>query len=270
MGARSTRTIQTRGAAVRISESGSGEPACVFLYYWGGSGRTWDGVIDRIDGRAHCVAVDQRGWGESIATDGRYDLGAMADDFQGVVAALGLQRYVLIGHSMGGNVAQIVAARRPIALLGLVLVAPAPPAPMPIPEAQRGAMLASYRSREGVQQALTVAAADPGPVPMPVQAFLRPARRARRSDQLARSDGCWKAEDTPKCDALWKRRSGGCRAMSPEHQPVWPAAGSSTPLVPRRPGAVGPRPAGRGDRRCGQRPAAPRAGPSAPPRAAAA
>ena len=89
MSARSTRTIQTQGAVIRISESGSGEPACVFLHYWGGSGRTWNDVIDRIDGRARCVALDQRGWGDSIATDGRYDLAALADDVQGVVAALG-------------------------------------------------------------------------------------------------------------------------------------------------------------------------------------
>jgi pimeloyl-ACP methyl ester carboxylesterase len=160
MSARSTRTIQTQGAAIRIAESGSGEPACIFLHYWGGTGRTWDDVIDRI-GHARCAAVDQRGWGESIATDGRYDLAAMADDVQGVVAALGLQRYVLVGHSMGGKVAQIVAARQPASLLGLVLVAPAPPTPMPVPEAQRGAMLASYGSREGVQQALTVLAGSP-------------------------------------------------------------------------------------------------------------
>jgi pimeloyl-ACP methyl ester carboxylesterase len=124
------------------------------------SGVRWDDVIDRI-GRARCVAVGQRGWGESIATDERYDLAAMADDVQGVVAALGLERYVLVGHSMGGKVAQIVAVRRPASLLGLVLVAPAPPTPMPVPEAQRGAMLASYGSREGVQQALMVLAGSP-------------------------------------------------------------------------------------------------------------
>jgi pimeloyl-ACP methyl ester carboxylesterase len=62
MGTNSTRTIPTQGAAIRISESGSGEPACVFLHYWGGSKRTWDEVIERIDGRARCVTVDQRGW----------------------------------------------------------------------------------------------------------------------------------------------------------------------------------------------------------------
>jgi pimeloyl-ACP methyl ester carboxylesterase len=90
-------------------------------------------VIDRVDGRARCVAVNQRGWGESHATDGRYDLAAMADDVQAIVAALSLQRYVLVGHSMGGKVAQIVATRRPASLLGLVLVAPAPPTPMPVP-----------------------------------------------------------------------------------------------------------------------------------------
>jgi pimeloyl-ACP methyl ester carboxylesterase len=161
MGTRSTQTVQTSGAAIRITESGSGEPAFVFLHYWGGSSRTWNGVIDRLDERVRCIAVDQRGWGESVATDGRYDLAAMADDFQGIVAALGLQRYVLVGHSMGGKVAQIVAARRPATLLGLVLVAPAPPTPMPVPAAQRTAMFASYTSREGVQQALTVLAGSP-------------------------------------------------------------------------------------------------------------
>jgi pimeloyl-ACP methyl ester carboxylesterase len=163
MAAKLRRTIQTQGAEIRISESGSGEPACVFLHYWGGSDRTWDQVIDGINGRARCVALDQRGWGESIAADGRYDLATMADDVQDVIEVLGLKRYVLVGHSMGGKVAQIVAARRPISLLGLVLVAPAPPTPMPVPEAQRSGMLASYGSREGVEQALMVLAGSPLP-----------------------------------------------------------------------------------------------------------
>lgn len=161
MGAKSHRTIQTPGAALQISERGSGGPACVFLHYWGGSGRTWDEVIDRLEGRTRCIAVDQRGWGDSLATDGRYDLVAMADDVESVVEALALQRYVLVGHSMGGKVAQLVAARRPASLLGLVLVAPAPPTPMPAPEAQRREMLVSYGSREGVQLALTVLAGSP-------------------------------------------------------------------------------------------------------------
>jgi len=52
-------------------------------------GRSWDAVIDRIDGRARCIAVDQRGWGASIATDGRYDLAAMADDVQALMVLAG-------------------------------------------------------------------------------------------------------------------------------------------------------------------------------------
>jgi pimeloyl-ACP methyl ester carboxylesterase len=90
--------------------------------------------------------------------DGRYDLSAMADDTQTVVGAIGLKRYVLVGHSMGGKVAQIIAARRPDGLEGIVLVAPAPPTPMPVPENQRAAMLESYGTREGVLQALSVLA----------------------------------------------------------------------------------------------------------------
>ena len=55
----------------------------------------------------------------------------MADDAETVALTLSLSRYVLVGHSMGGKLAQIVAKRQPDALVGLVLVAPAPPTPMP-------------------------------------------------------------------------------------------------------------------------------------------
>jgi len=181
---RSIHTIQTRGAAIRVFASGSGGPACVFLHYWGGSGRTWDSVIDRMNGRARCVAIDQRGWGASVATDGRYDLAAMADDVEDLVAALALNRFVLVGHSMGGKVAQIVAARRPVGLQGLLLVAPAPPTPMPVPEPQRSGMLASYGSREGVRQALAVLAGSPLSEPLREQVIedtLRGAPGAKRA-----------------------------------------------------------------------------------------
>jgi 3-oxoadipate enol-lactonase len=85
----------------------------------------------------------------------------MADDAEAVARTLELSSYVLVGHSMGGKVAQIVATRRPDGLMGLLLVAPAPPTPMPVPEAQRAAMLFSYSSREGVEQALSVLAGSP-------------------------------------------------------------------------------------------------------------
>jgi len=155
--------INTNGAAIPVTECGTGEPALVFLHYWGGSSRTWRPVIERLRGKPHAIALNQRGWGGSVVTDGRYDLAAMADDTQAVTSAIGLKRYVLVGHSMGGRVAQIVAARRPEGLAGMVLVAPAPPTPMPVPSEQRAAMLASYRTREGVLQALSVLAGGPLP-----------------------------------------------------------------------------------------------------------
>ncbi|MHB8286005.1 MAG: alpha/beta fold hydrolase, partial [Caulobacteraceae bacterium] len=74
----------------------------------------------------------------------------LADDAQGVIAALNLQRYVLVGHSMGGKVAQLLASRRPAGLVGLVLVAPAPPSPMPLPLDVRQGMVNAYESRESV------------------------------------------------------------------------------------------------------------------------
>ncbi|MBN3727664.1 alpha/beta fold hydrolase, partial [Burkholderia sp. Ac-20379] len=68
--------IQHHGTRLHVRDSGTGELALVFLHYWGGSSRTWDGVAGPLRARCRTVAIDQRGWGESDAPAGGY---AMAD-----------------------------------------------------------------------------------------------------------------------------------------------------------------------------------------------
>lgn len=106
---------------------GSG-PTLVFLHYWGGSARTWDLVIDRLVGRA-VLTADFRGWRRSRTLPGPYTLHQLAADTRAIIAAEGITDYVLVGHSMGGKVAQLVAATRPVGLRGLILVGSGPARP---------------------------------------------------------------------------------------------------------------------------------------------
>ena len=125
-------------------------PTLVFLHYWGGSARTWDLVVDRLAGR-DVLRVDFRGWSRSSALPGPYTLGQLADDTLAVLADAGVTDYVLVGHSMGGKVAQLVAATRPAGLRGIVLVGsgPAKPAAQVTPEYQE-ALSHAYDSAESV------------------------------------------------------------------------------------------------------------------------
>jgi hypothetical protein len=74
-----------------------------------------------------------------------YSIEEMADAVAETINAAGLQRYVLVGHSMSGTVAMVLARRAQDAaderLAGLVLVAPSPPGPEPMEESKRSMML---------------------------------------------------------------------------------------------------------------------------------
>lgn len=142
--------IDTGEAKVHVTEAGAGSPALVLLHYWGGSSRTWRLVIDRLAGVARCVAIDHRGWGRSSAPARGYAIEDLAADVVAVIDALGLSEYVLVGHSMGGKVAQLLASRRPPGLCGVVLVAPAPARPVALPEEVRAQMRNAYDTRESV------------------------------------------------------------------------------------------------------------------------
>lgn len=141
--------ISANGIQLHVRDQGEGQPAIVFLHYWGGSSRTWDAVIAALPGH-RCVAPDLRGWGDSDAPAAGYALADFAADTLALIAALDLRRYVLVGHSMGGKIAQLLASRRPAGLAGLVLVAPSPPVPLALPPEARAAMAGAYLSRESV------------------------------------------------------------------------------------------------------------------------
>jgi pimeloyl-ACP methyl ester carboxylesterase len=145
--------IPSNGVTLHVTDRGQGIPAIVFLHCWGGSTRTWDRIIAALPLRYRTVAIDQRGWGASEHPTRGYSVAELADDTEGAIEALGLERYILVGHSMGGKTAQLVASRRPKGLVGLVLVAPAPPSPLIIPEEVR-VMLEGPNVREFVTMAL--------------------------------------------------------------------------------------------------------------------
>lgn len=142
--------IQTRGTTIHVEDQGVGELALVFLHYWGGSCRTWDGVVGALSNQYRTVAIDHRGWGESEAPADGYRIADMANDAQDVIEALQLRRYVLVGHSMGGKVAQLLASRCPVGLEAVVLVAPSPPSPMVLSDNERATMASAYDSRASV------------------------------------------------------------------------------------------------------------------------
>ena len=143
--------VASNGVAIHVEEKGKGDLSLVFLHYYGGSSRTWKHVTGKLSASFHTVTTDHRGWGESDAPAGGYGLKDLAADAEGVIQALDLKRYVLVGHSMGGKVVQLMASRRPKGLAGLVLVAPSPPSPMAIPPEVREMMVGAYASRETVE-----------------------------------------------------------------------------------------------------------------------
>src|SRR5215216_5217706 len=85
--------------------------------------RNWDGVAPRLVGAGlRVVALDLRGHGESDQPDDGYDFASVGRDLSSALAALELERPVLVGHSWGAHVALQYAVDRPGALAGLVMV----------------------------------------------------------------------------------------------------------------------------------------------------
>jgi len=105
---------------------GSGTPI-LFLHGGGLNAHTWDCVALMLRERYRCIALDQRGHGDSEwspVVD--YRFAAHVADIEGFIGSMGLERPILVGQSMGGLNSITYATRHSDQMRGMVIVDVAP------------------------------------------------------------------------------------------------------------------------------------------------
>lgn len=118
------QSVNTPGGAIYVDDGGGTDTLpVVFLHSFGGDSGHWGTQLSHVRHDRRALAIDLRGHGKSAAPrDGDYSVAAFARDVAAAVDALGLRRFVLVGHSLGGAVAISYSAAHPSRVAGLVLV----------------------------------------------------------------------------------------------------------------------------------------------------
>ncbi|MHA1964047.1 MAG: alpha/beta fold hydrolase, partial [Candidatus Thorarchaeota archaeon] len=123
---------------IYIDDGGDGSLPVVFVHSLAGNTQQWSAQLRHIRTTRRGIALDLRGHGQSSSPENDdYAIDSMAQDIQMVIDQLGIQRFILVGHSLGGSVAVAYAGAYPQRVAGLLLVDPSGDSTqMPVEEVQ--------------------------------------------------------------------------------------------------------------------------------------
>ena len=118
------KTVTANGHSLHYLDWGAvGKPVALLVHGLRGHAHSWDDVSAALCEDYHVLAMDQRGRGDSDwAKDGDYTTGAYVADLTGFCQALGLEKFILVGHSMGGRNSLAFGGENPQMLEKLVVV----------------------------------------------------------------------------------------------------------------------------------------------------
>ncbi|MCU0268391.1 MAG: alpha/beta hydrolase [Acidimicrobiales bacterium] len=119
------RVVDVGAVRLVIDEAGRGGDPLLLVHGFTGARSDFDWCLEPLaDLGWHVVAPDLRGHGESDKPDREdaYTFETFTADLTALVDALGWDRFVLLGHSMGGMVAQVLVVAAPERLRALVLM----------------------------------------------------------------------------------------------------------------------------------------------------
>jgi pimeloyl-ACP methyl ester carboxylesterase len=136
-------------------ELGHGPRTVICLHGWFGSSSGWgQGFVDALDPeRFRYEFLDYRGYGERRGSGGPYTIDQIAADVLELADDLGVQRFSLVGHSMGGSAVQRVLALAPERVEAVVGIAPTPAAGSPF-DAEGRALFESAAADDSAREAI--------------------------------------------------------------------------------------------------------------------
>jgi len=143
--------VRNEGLALSLETRGRGARHVLFAHGWISSRRMWYDVAERLDpSRFTLHLLDFRGCGRSDRPEHGHDLDGYASDLRAALASIDAP-VALVGHSMGGKLAQFLAAERPANLERMILVAPGSARSLRPSPKQRAAAVAAYGSRAKIE-----------------------------------------------------------------------------------------------------------------------
>ncbi len=120
----STGNCEANGINIHYTRTGGSKPPLILLHGLAANGACWTPAARRLQEDYDAIMPDARGHGKSSVPDHGYRYEDLANDIVGLIGALRLAPPILIGHSMGGMTAAVVASRNPGLLRCLVLADP--------------------------------------------------------------------------------------------------------------------------------------------------
>jgi pimeloyl-ACP methyl ester carboxylesterase len=115
--------VQGPAGALHVDDGGVGGVPVVFVHGYGGDTEQWSAQLAHLRPARRAIALDLRAHGRSDRSAGNdFAVESMAADIAAVVDSLHLEKFVLVGHSMGGAAAISYAAAHPDRVAGLVMV----------------------------------------------------------------------------------------------------------------------------------------------------
>ncbi len=119
----------------KVKSIGTGDHAVVCLHGWFGSADGWGYLPEVVDrDRFTYWFPEMRGYGARRGETGEYTMREYAADALALADEIGLDRFSVVGHSMGGKAAASLLAQAPERVRALVGIAPVAPAPVPLDE----------------------------------------------------------------------------------------------------------------------------------------
>ena len=112
------------GISIHYTRTGGNKPPLILLHGLIKNGLCWSGLARILEKEYDVIMPDARGHGQSDAPDSGYRYEDHADDVAGLIQTLGLTSPILLGHSMGGMTAAVVASCKPNLIRGLILADP--------------------------------------------------------------------------------------------------------------------------------------------------